>query len=318
MSLSEKLLQLPTHEFWIFFTMACAAAIVALYFAFRSLSRARLIEDAPTAKIRSAQQGYVELEGEARAMPGLPIIAPLTGSRCCWYHYKIEKRGDKNWRTIESDISDGLFLLTDDTGECLIDPEGAEVTPGDRSIWYGHTRHPDPGQPARERIKPTDLFGLKIRFSVSTSFSGRYRYTEERIYPGDSLYAIGLFKTRGELDQRQDRTELIREKLRAWKQERPALLHRFDLDRDGEIDQAEWQVARTAAEKEVEREYAQSTNSQPAHLLGGSGSGRLPYLLSTLPQFDLTRRYRLQATVSIVLFFVCGGAAAWMVGARFG
>ncbi len=192
------------------------------------------------------------------------------------------------------------------------------MTPGDRSIWYGHTRHPDPGQPARERIKPTDLFGLKIRFSVSTSFSGRYRYTEERIYPGDSLYAIGLFKTRGELDQRQDRTELIREKLRAWKQERPALLHRFDLDRDGEIDQAEWQVARTAAEKEVEREYAQSTNSQPAHLLGGSGSGRLPYLLSTLPQFDLTRRYRLQATVSIVLFFVCGGAAAWMVGARFG
>ncbi|MES9879615.1 MAG: hypothetical protein ABW185_01895, partial [Sedimenticola sp.] len=106
MSLSEKLLQLPTHEFWLFLGVATVISIAAFYFAFRSLSRARLIEDAPTAKIRSAQQGYLELEGEAQAMEGLPIITPLTGGHCCWYHYKIEKRGNKNWHTVESDTSD--------------------------------------------------------------------------------------------------------------------------------------------------------------------------------------------------------------------
>ncbi|MEJ1355388.1 MAG: GIDE domain-containing protein [Candidatus Sedimenticola sp. (ex Thyasira tokunagai)] len=314
MSLSEKLLQLPTHEFWLFLGIATAIAIAAFYFAFRSLSRARLIEDVPTAKVRSAQQGYVELEGEAQAMKGLPIIAPLTGSHCCWYHYKIEKRGDKNWHTVESDTSDGLFLLVDDTGECVIDPEGAEVTPSDRSIWHGHERHPSTKQPAKERTKPQSLFGLKLNISVSTPFSGRYRYTEERIYPADPLYAIGLFKTYDELDHREDRTELIREKLRAWKQDRPTLLQRFDLDRNGEIDQAEWQVARTTAEKEARHEHSRSTQNQPIHQLSASNEGRLPFLLSSLPQFDLARRYRWKATGSILLFFICGGIAAWILG----
>lgn len=48
------------------------------YLGFRQLHRARLIEDTPTSRIRSAAQGYAELEGRAVAL-GDPLYAPLSG-----------------------------------------------------------------------------------------------------------------------------------------------------------------------------------------------------------------------------------------------
>ena len=49
-----------------------------LYLGFTGLHRYRLIEDVPTAKVRSAHQGYVELIGRAVMMDGEPIVAPLS------------------------------------------------------------------------------------------------------------------------------------------------------------------------------------------------------------------------------------------------
>src|SRR4030067_2822595 len=57
----------------------------------RHVSHVRLIEDTPTAKIRSAPQGYVELEGLGKLMDGPPIIARLTGLPCVWDRYTIEE-----------------------------------------------------------------------------------------------------------------------------------------------------------------------------------------------------------------------------------
>ena len=57
----------------------------------RLVSHIRLVEDTPTAKIRSAPQGYVELEGVGKLMDGPPIIAKLSGLPCVWFRYKIEE-----------------------------------------------------------------------------------------------------------------------------------------------------------------------------------------------------------------------------------
>ena len=43
-----------------------------------------------------------------------------------------------------------------------------------------------------------------------------------------------------------------------------------------------------------------------------------PYLISTLPQFDLIKRFKLIAMGSITAFFVAGGISVWMFGTRFG
>jgi hypothetical protein len=248
-------------------------------------------------------------------MAGEPISAPLTGTECCWYRYKIEKRGDKNWRTVESDTSDETFLLEDETDHCLLDPEGAEVTPSDRSVWYGNERYPMNRQPNKQRVARTPL--LKLVGLLNTKIGGgRYRYTEERIYAGDQLYAIGLFKSLDELDHRQHKAELMRELLRAWKQDRTTLLSRFDLNGDGQIDTREWALARKAAETQARMTHTEQQNNQIHHRLGSPETIRYPFLLSTLPEFELVRRYRLKAAGAITLFFAAGITAAWLLNLR--
>lgn len=314
MSLSLQMMHLSQGEFWLFFSLAVAASAAGFYLTFRWFSRARTIENVPTSRIRSAQQGYVELTGEALLMEGAETTAPLTGSNCCWFHYKIERRGDKNWHTLESDTSDQLFLLRDKTGDCIIDPEGAEVTPSDRSIWYGHSRYPTNRKPMRSIPQLQPLFRLGKLLNTPIGLTGRYRYTEERIYSSDTLYAIGHFKSLDDMDHAVSRNELTRELLREWKQDKAQLLARFDLNGDGQIDTSEWETARNSAKAQAAREQTQQLKNQIIHRLGQGNSRHYPYLLSTLPEFKLVRQYKLKAAGALLLFFVGGAGAVWMFG----
>ena len=123
-------------------------APVCFVFGFRWWRRARLIDDTPTSRIRSAAQGYVELSGRAALTSGTQLVAPLSGRPCVWWLFRIERkrRSGKNthWETVNRGLSNQPFLLTDDTGSCLVNPQGAEVHPSDKSVWYGSTPWPVP------------------------------------------------------------------------------------------------------------------------------------------------------------------------------
>ncbi|OQX45254.1 MAG: hypothetical protein B0D86_03955 [Candidatus Sedimenticola endophacoides] len=315
--MTEQIVRLATAEFWIFTALALAAAVGGFWFAFRNLARARLIEDTPTARIRSAQQGYVELNGEARDGADGPLAAPLTGIDCCWFRYKIEKRHDKGWRSIETKSSSQPFLLDDGSGECLIHPEGAGITPGDKSVWFGSTPFPADRAPARRRVTRQPLFRIARVLNTDIGFGNRYRYTEERIFAGDPIYAIGLFSSLDEVDHRQNTETLTRELLQAWKQNKHRLLERFDQDRDGRIDLQEWETARRRAKSEAGARYRERISGRSPHSLGRTGSRRHPFLISTLPEFDLVRRYRLLAALALAAFFAGGATATLLLSARF-
>ena len=191
--LESQLLHMPTAQFWIYLLLAIGGGVVAFYFAFLYLKRARIIEDTPTSKIRSAAQGYVELQGRAQTMEGAPIIAPLTGSACAWYRYKVERFEDKRTRVVESGCSDELFYLVGKTGQCVIDPEGAHVTPRIKKVWYGNS---------------ASDYSPKARHGQwQMVFGKRYKYTEERIVEGDTLYAIGEFNTKGGANEAHNTAE---------------------------------------------------------------------------------------------------------------
>ena len=311
MSITEQMLHLNTGQFWIFFGLAMIASLVAFYFAFRNLSRARIIEDIPTAKIRSAQQGYVELNGHTQGQAEGLVAAPLSGKPCCWYRYKIERKGDKHWRSLESKTSSASFLIADETGECIINPEGAEVTPSDKRIWYGSSRYPETWQAPKGQTTPSTL--QQIGDLLNTELGGsRYRYTEEHIYPHDMIYAIGLFKSLDDMDHHHSRNTLATEILRAWKADRAALLRRFDENGNGNIEMNEWEKARQEARQIADLEHREQLRGQTLHSLGATGSRKHPFLISTLPQFKLVKHYRFWAGVSITLFFACGIAAILM------
>ncbi len=298
---------LSTEGFWFILVLLLAAAVAAFYFIWRSLHRARLIEDMPTARIRSAAQGYVEIEGAGYLLEGPPIVGPLTGFHCLWYRYNIEHResrsGSRNssstWNTVQSGVSDSLFVLEDATGRCIIDPDGAEVITVERDVWYGHEEFPRQGPP---------LSKAWIRLG-----GGDYRYTEERLMPGN-VYALGWFGTvrNAPGDVSSEVTVLLRE----WKADQASLLSRFDRNGDGQIDLAEWDSAREAALQEVIKLRSHRPHAPASNLLSRSPSDRHPFLLSALSQEVLTTRYRRHVLLALLATFLVVVVTVFYVSGR--
>lgn len=311
---------MPLAHYWAFTGFSVVASGAAFWGGFRGLRHARLIEDVPTAKIRSAHQGYVELIGEAVAMAGEPIISPLSATRCCWYRYKVERRKDRSWSVVEKGESDGLFLIRDDTGDCVIDPEGASVTTRHKDSWYGSRTPPKGHGPLAVAYRPPGLLqrlnlrtGLNIE--VSNTHMGRYRYSEEVILTGDPLYAIGHFKSLDDLDHQHHRKELTLELLREWKKD-PEKMASFDRNGDGKIDMDEWSAAQKTARQQAGKEYMELMANAHLHTLSRPVVGGRPYLIANLPQFDLVRRYRLQGWLGLGAFLLAGGVATFLLVSR--
>jgi hypothetical protein len=302
--------QSPSDDFWSFAIILVILTVGGFIGAFYFFLRKRIIEDTPTSSIRSAAQGYVELSGIGKLMVGTTITGPLTGITCTWYLYTIEERRssgkNSHWVTVEKEISDSLFLLIDDSGEAVIDPEKANVTPSTTDVWYGHSRHPEPRENGNGTKKKKSFF----------SGMGRYRYTEKRMHPDDPLYAIGLFDTVGGACYEYKTDGDVGHLLREWKKNSEQLLARFDENKDGQIDMEEWQQVRETALKQIQSQHMEQKLTAPVHMLGKTCDTRRPYLLSALPQSDLLKRYSWYSTGLIVTFFVAGILSTWLIGLR--
>ncbi|HHJ17427.1 MAG TPA: E3 ubiquitin--protein ligase [Gammaproteobacteria bacterium] len=294
---------MSTLKYAMFVLLVTAALGYLFYLIWRNFHRARVIEDTPTARVRSAAQGYVELEGRGRSLPERQVIAPLTKIPCVWYRFKIEKeqhssRGGSNWTKVESGSSEDPFVFYDRTGDCLVDPRQAEVTPGTKKVWYGKSRWP--GGAERK-----GLLGMLV--------GRRYRYTEERIDPG-SLYVLGWFDTLRSTDQSVGAE--VSGLLRDWKQDQATLNARFDKNRDGQIDADEWQQARKAAQREVVQDRAARSAQAAVNIVRASGHDRYPFLISAKPQQSLSSRYRRNAIFSLLGSVFAAGVLAWMLVVR--
>src|SRR5690606_17246834 len=92
--------------------------------------------DTPTARIASAAQGYTELQGRGRPLDGTPLLSPVNALPLLWYRLQTERRqSDGKWRVTSTDTSDASFLLDDGSGECAIDPDGAEMLVRRRDVF---------------------------------------------------------------------------------------------------------------------------------------------------------------------------------------
>lgn len=267
---------------------AALAGIAAwgLWYAIRSLARCRAVANTPVARIRSAAQGYVELTGLGSAPPGTVIRAPLTGKRCLWWRYEIEhspRSGER--RTLDEQTSVTPFLLQDATGQCLVDPQGAEVVAHVREVWRGSTPWPEFHLPAGSGVLGRLVDGLLS--------SGRYRYIERRLEADRPLYALGEFRTHGGIAS-GDPEDAAAQLLHEWKQDQATLVARFDRDHDGRIDAAEWEAARAAAREAVLQQRRAHELEPAVATLAAPADGRA-YLLSGSDPEALLRRFRWQA-----------------------
>jgi hypothetical protein len=302
-ALSDWALTSLPDEFWFFTGIAMLASACGFFGGFYFFIRSRVLADTPTSRIRSAAQGYLELAGRGQLLEGPPIIAPLTGTHCTWYSYRIEEhRGsgkNSKWVTIEKGDSDSLFLIVDDTGKCVIDPEGATVIPSATDTWYGHTARPTRGRKLGGRY-----------------FGGRFRYREMRMHPGDELYAIGLYKTVGGASTEINVNQQVAMLLKEWKADSRQMLQQYDHNKDGQIDIQEWQAVRDAALKHVLDQHKEIHAMPPVNIMGNTMDARRPFILSAVSQEKLIGRYYSYAGALLVLFFLAGAFASWAISLR--
>jgi hypothetical protein len=256
--------QSDSSQLWLAaFSLAVAINLWAWLLA---LGRRRAIMDTPTSRVVSAAQGYAELVGTGQPLVDTQLLSPLTQLPCLWYRFTVEERDNGEWKQTEYGESDLPFILDDGSGPCEINPRGAEI----------HTTHKE----------------------IRTQ--GDLRTTEYILLKGDRLYALGEFKSdNGEqvpLDRRRDVGELLGE----WKTDQTDLHRRFDLDRNGGIDEKEWELARRAAEREVEQRHREIRNQTLRHFLVNPRWGK-PFLISNHPPEKLGRRYGWLIAAHLVL-----------------
>ncbi len=273
--------QMESAAAWPWALLAMAA--VSFFAWLGNYRRYRQIHDLPTSKVSSAAQGYVELLGRGELIDGTPVISKLGRRQCCWYRYMVEERkSDDKWQTIDQGSSVAHFMLVDDTGQCVVSPEGAEIVTSNHRTW-----HEEP-----------------------------YRHTEWLLVPGEILYALGEFVTtsgnlREDVEERRDIAALIED----WKRDRQALHERFDLNQDGTIDMQEWELARMQAKREVRKLRSQMAKrlTEGVHLLRRPKDRRLFLLANEMPD-TLGRRYWWWSVLHLAVLAGCGTGSLILFG----
>ncbi len=281
--------------------VALAGGALALFSLFRFFVRLRrdgLVADTPAVRIRSAAQGYVKVSGRALPAGPAPTAAPLSSRPCVWWDYEIaqqqrDSKGNVHWRTVESAASVELFaLVDDDDSRCLVGPVQAEVTPTTRNVWYGSESHPAGPPP-----ESTPLLHM-----------GEWRYTERLLGVGERVCVLGEFRSHSEVGDRDAATAA---KLHEWKQDQQSLLARFDADRDGKLNAAEWEAARQAAASESQGAMLQSAIARVS-VISQPANGE-PFLIAPLSAADLEKREKLFAALYFVLGLLGVIVCAWAI-----
>lgn len=250
------LLALAWYSAWMRPLLLLIIASISFYAWIKSYRRFQLIADIPTSSIRAAAQGYVELFGKSELHPGSLPLGYQSSPPCVWYRYHVRERVGERWVTCSKGVSDETFLLKDHTGVCIVDPECAEVVTTEHRRWI----------------------------------HGDYHYDVDYLAPGDTLYVLGELITLGHGISQSEVHLDVSTLLKEWKQDQATLLARFDSNGDGVLSTDEWEGARTAAEREVNRQQQEQGDRPAMHLLRAPGDGR-PYILATKDPTSLRQRY---------------------------
>ena len=306
--LREHLLAAPPMLYAIWFALALALLAALLRHWFIHLWRYRLMEDTPTARIQTAAQGFVEIEGRVATLSREPLHSPLRRLPCVWYSYRVEELEPglrlaqvagpwgflagfvlfvlhlfnvrRSGVLVESGTSGEFFLIRDPTGACLVDPADAQVVGAKTKVWT----------------------------------IGGQRYEESVIEDGQPIYALGLFRTHRVHFERPEWRE-TEELIADWRRDQKRLAARFDQNRDGTLDAWEWEAARLAAQDEVRARRLQRGAGPELHVLCRPADRR-PFMLSLLRQQGLISHHWFNAALSLLASVALGILIAWSLTVR--
>lgn len=277
------------------FSSGAMSGLLAAFFfisGFRLLQLKRLIQNTPTSKIRSIAMGRVEVHGNARRQYAL--FSPMTNIACIYYRLVRYKRNSKNDWVVSSITSSGHvpFWIEDETGRVSIDPSAATVKAGHRQESKG---------------------------GVSTAFGGfsspDEKWVEEMIYDGALVYVLGEAQVKK--TDRAPRQQRRAEALRHIKQDSQKL-SAYDTNKDGNIDESEWQAARDEVDEHLLHEDLKQNHQHKRQedkvVIGKPRHRRMPFVIAeTASEAKLTGRYTLATGFLFAAAGLTSGLSLWLL-----
>ena len=243
------------------------AMFLALWAALNAKRFRQFILDTPRSKIGSAAQGFVELQGKCEFYGDRVTQGFMHGPPCVWHRYSV---GCAENETSQSGQSDLPFVIRDETGVCVVNPDGAKIISSGRRSW---------------------------------SHGGKY-YRTHYIRHGAQLYVFGEMRANGcSVTSYNERSELA-SVLRTWKQDQPWLLEEFDADKNGEIDPDEWDNARARAEKIARDKFEVKRVDRVENSIRKPSNG-LPMLISDQHPDTLAKKFLLLGYFNLVVAVFC-------------
>lgn len=149
---------------------------------FRHLRLKRLMENTPTARIRSMAMGLVEINGRVETRSA--VTAPFSGHTCAYWEVDIATHsGKRGWRIVHRNRSGHPFYLRDATGVALVYPHDADCR-----LTFGVSE---------------ECMGISLPSCYAEYFEheglgasvlwrmGRLRFRERLLEPGQPIYVLG-------------------------------------------------------------------------------------------------------------------------------
>jgi hypothetical protein len=166
--------------------------IVVLAMSRSDLERRRKILATPTSRIANAPgTGLVEIKG--RIVPGEQgfVQTPFSHTPCVWYRICVEEyhsghKGGGHWSKVHTECDGRVFYVDDGSGQLArVQPRNANVVLDVLNVAQSGTfRDPTPDLQAFLHSRGLHSTGL-------LGFNRSLRYREERLVPGDHLFALG-------------------------------------------------------------------------------------------------------------------------------
>ncbi|MBN3037942.1 MAG: hypothetical protein JW869_00830 [Candidatus Omnitrophica bacterium] len=278
-----------------FYTLAfLVIGVIGFFVGFMRLRRRRMVENIPTSTVRGLALGLVELIGKARAISktGAPFTSPLTGTPCTYYHFLIERLvrsgRSSHWEKIaEGDSADCPFWLIDDTGKIPVLPKGAEI---DIKLKFQHR--------TRGRSAPPKLSEFMTKYNLMRYRNYILSFKEWHIKNEQKIYVLGTAKKSHDF-LNQHKKKLVK-RLEELKSD-PLKMSKLDLNKDGRIDQQEWDLAIAKVEQELlEESLAGGQQAESADVIVAKGDVEKLFMISDSSQKELISQLGFEAGLGII------------------
>ena len=316
-----------------------------LYFCFKFVRQIYIFKNTPQSKIRSAAQGVVEITGTLSPSQAGSIVSAIDSTPCLWWYYQTEKSQSVFFKRIilpligrrkdvvfnllagrsKRDSSKAPFVLSDDTGCCIVDSRNMYVdTKGVEQIQDESSFGALNSSVDKKNLLSTlaalyvlvpfilirglfSRFLLPILLITGILYRGRGHLRTlyyEHLLEGMEVTAIGYLKTLTEAPVPPLNLELeIKLRLSASGITPESFMEQYDTNKNGILEPAEKEYLLEKLEREIKEEYEAKKNQNTPHRL--FGNDRMPLMVFTGNKKTYIKRLTCWAIFNGVFCIAC-------------